>query len=106
MIAVRLVWVVVLGLTAGRPGRPDTTPVVAWTARVLAVRHLIESALLARRGDRQPPRWAVTVDALHGLSMVAVAMVSRPLRPPALCSAAAAAAISSVSGLERHRRRA
>jgi hypothetical protein len=43
----------------------------------------------------------VWVDATHGASMVATAVVSQPLRRPALVSATAAFGISAVSEFER-----
>ncbi len=100
-IAVRLAWLTALVSTAGRPGGSGGPPPVRWTARALALRHLVESATLIRRRYRRPPVWSVWVDALHCASMVAVAATSRRLRVPALISAAAASAISAVSALAR-----
>jgi hypothetical protein len=98
-IAVRLGWATVLALGTARPG--GARPVVAWVARVLAARHLAEAAALARNTSARPPAWTVWVDALHAASMVAVAAVSRPLRRPALVSAAGATAISATSEFKR-----
>ena len=100
-IAVRLIWAISLLLTAGRPGRSDRSREVSWTARALALRHLTESAALVRRGTSRLPAWTVWVDATHGASMVAAAVVSRKVRRPALLSATAAFGISGVSALER-----
>jgi hypothetical protein len=97
-IAVRLVWAVSLLLTGGRS---DSRREVRWTARALAFRHLAESAVLARRRSGGLPAWTVWVDATHGASMVATAVVSRSLRRPAVISATAAFGISGVSELER-----
>jgi hypothetical protein len=100
-VAVRLMWAVSLLLTAGRPGRSDRPREVRWTARTLALRHLAESAALLRRRPARLPAWTVWIDAIHGSSMVAAAVVSRPLRRPALLSATAAYGISAASELER-----
>jgi hypothetical protein len=68
---------------------------------VLGARHLREGALLARRGDRSPPEWSVAVDALHGLSMVALAAFSPVLRRDALRSAASAFTLAGASAAVR-----
>jgi hypothetical protein len=102
-LTVRLIWAISLLLTAGRPGRSDRSREVSWTARALALRHLAESAILVRRRTETArlPAWTVWIDATHGASMVAAAVVSPKVRRPALVSATAAFGISAVSELER-----
>jgi hypothetical protein len=69
--------------------------------RVLGVRQLVEGAVLARHPRRPPPAWSIAVDALHGLSMIAVAAGMPGLRPAALRSAASAFTLTALSAYER-----
>ncbi|MBV9802049.1 MAG: hypothetical protein JO130_02600 [Solirubrobacterales bacterium] len=81
---------------------PEPAPgYVRGAVRVLGARHLVEGALLVRRGDRTPPEWSIAIDALHGLSMVALAAFSPALRPDALRSAASAFTLAGLSAYER-----
>jgi len=81
---------------------PDPVPGYARTAvRVLGARQLIEGAVLARHARRPPPEWSIAVDALHGLSMLALAAARPGLRPAALRSAASAVTLAALSAYER-----
>jgi len=60
-----------------RPGPPD--PLSRQVARVLAVRHVLQGALTARHPRAGPLRFGATVDAIHGISMMIVAL-SQPRR--------------------------
>jgi hypothetical protein len=81
---------------------PDPVPGYARAAvQVLGVRQLVEGAVLARRARRPPPAWSIAVDALHGLSMLALAAARPGLRPAALRSAASAFALTALSAYER-----
>jgi hypothetical protein len=55
---------------------------------VLAGRHLAESVVLARHSTSRTRAAIAVVDALHAASMVALAVVRREERRPALVSAA------------------
>lgn len=70
-------------------------------ARLLGVRHLTEAGLMARRPAMPPPRWSIALDALHGLSMLALASLSRNLRGVAVRSAAGAFTFVALSAYER-----
>ncbi|MGI8863768.1 MAG: hypothetical protein ACR2JH_05105, partial [Solirubrobacteraceae bacterium] len=65
----------------------SSDPLVTWAARLLAARHLIETAMLVTRRDPRPPRLVIAVDSLHAASMFAVALASRRLRRPPLAGA-------------------
>ncbi|HET6868192.1 MAG TPA: hypothetical protein VFH80_19920 [Solirubrobacteraceae bacterium] len=81
---------------------PDPVPDYARGAvRVLGVRQIVEGAVLARHPRRPPPKWSIAVDALHGLSMLAVAATRPGLRPAAVRSAASALALTALSAYER-----
>lgn len=81
---------------------PDPVPGYARPAvRVLGARQLIEGAVLARNARRPPPEWSIAVDALHGLSMLALAAARPGLRPAAVRSAASALALTALSAYER-----
>ncbi len=69
--------------------------------RVLGARQLVEGAVLARHSRRPPPEWSIAVDALHALSMGALAAARPTLRPAALRSAASALAFTALSAYER-----
>jgi hypothetical protein len=104
LTATRIIWGVVL-LTS--PDRvlakcPDPVPGYARTGvRILGARQLLEGAVLARHARRPPPEWSIAVDALHGLSMLALAALQPGLRPAALRSAASAFTLTALSAYER-----
>jgi hypothetical protein len=76
------------------------SPGLVLTTRVLA-RHLIEAGLLVPHVDEPPPRWAVGVDALRGLSMLGVALSAARFRAPALASAGVASGLAALAAHER-----
>jgi hypothetical protein len=81
---------------------PDPVPGYARTAvRVLGARQIVEGAVLARHARRPPPKWSIAVDAIHGLSMLALAAMQPGLRPAAVRSAASALALTALSTYER-----
>jgi hypothetical protein len=81
---------------------PDPVPGYARAGvRILGARQLVEGAVLARHARRPPPEWSIAVDALHALSMVALAALRPGLRPAAVRSAASALALTALSGYER-----
>ena len=81
---------------------PDPVPGYARVAvRVLGARQLVEGAALARHPRRPPPEWSIAVDALHALSMLAVAAARPDLRPAALRSACGALTLTALSAYER-----
>jgi hypothetical protein len=82
-----------------RLGRPS--PGVVAVTRILGARHVAEVVILAHRGYRSPPRWALIVDAVHAASMLALATRSRRLRREALTSATAAAVLAGLTEIER-----
>ena len=84
------------------PEGPDPAPAyVLGAVRVLGVRHLLEGAVLVRHARRAPPRWSIAVDALHALSMIALAAARPALRRDALGSAASALTLATLSAYER-----
>ncbi len=100
----RIVWGAVLLASPGRvlAGCPDPVPEYAHVAvRVLGARQLVEGAVLARHPCRPPPEWSIGVDALHALSMLALAAARPGLRPAALRSAAGALTLTALSAYER-----
>ncbi len=100
---VRALWGGVL-LLAPRPLLRRTGPAsngIVLVTRILGARHLAEVAILGARRRERPPRWPVIVDAVHGASMVAVAIASPRLRRDALASASVAGALAGWSELER-----
>ena len=103
-MATRIVWGAVLLASPDRALAkcPDPVPGYARDAvRVLGARQLLEGALLARHPRRPPPGWSLAVDALHALSMLALAATRPGLRPAALRSAAGALTLTAVSAYER-----
>jgi len=81
---------------------PDPAPgYVRAIARVLGARQLVEGAVLAHHSRRPPPEWSIAVDALHALSMVALAAVRPDVRSDALRSAASALTLAALSAYER-----
>lgn len=70
---------------------------VAFGARALGARHLIQAAALARHAGEPTPGWSMWVDATHGASMLALALTSSGLRPAALRSAAVASTFAAWS---------
>ena len=81
---------------------PDPTPAyVLGAVRVLGVRHLVEGAMLVRRARLPPPAWSIATDALHALSMLALAAVRPRLRPNALRRAASALTLAALSAHAR-----
>jgi hypothetical protein len=104
LTAVRIAWGTVLLVEPDRvlAKCPDPVPGYARAAvRVLGARQLVEGAILARHARRPPPEWSIAVDALHGLSMLALAAVQPGLRPAALRSAASAFTLTALSAYER-----
>jgi hypothetical protein len=104
LTATRIAWGAALVVSPDRvlAKCPDPVPGYARSAvRVLGVRQLIEGAVLARHPRRPPPEWSIAVDALHGLSMLALAAVRPGLRPAALRSAASALTLTALSAYER-----
>jgi hypothetical protein len=65
-------------------------------ARVLGARHLGQAALLATVGGRVVARLGAAVDALHGASMIALALAARRHRGAAMSSGAVAAALAAL----------
>jgi len=103
--AVRALWGTALLVAPGRVVRatgaePDAR--VRVVARVLAVRHLAQASVLATSTSPRVHRSSAAVDASHGLSMVALAVVDRSRRRPAFLSAAVATAFA-VAGLRPSR---
>ena len=78
----------------GMGGEPDGAARVV--ARVLAARHLMQSAVLARSRSPLLRRGGAAVDALHGLSMLGLAVVDRSRRRPALLDAGLATAFAVI----------
>jgi hypothetical protein len=74
-----------IGMLLGRAPDRKTAAVI----RVLGARHLVQ-ALMTRRKGRTAHRIGGTVDLLHAVSMVGVAVRYKRHRPPALASAAIA----------------
>ena len=68
---------------------------VLLVARVLAARHLLQGAVVAARPSRRMVAAGAAVDGLHGLSMVALAVVSSTYRRPAATSACVAAGFAA-----------
>lgn len=104
LVGARLAWGAVLLVSPERvlAETPDRVPgYVRSTVRVLGARHLVEGAVLARHARRPPPGWSIAVDALHGLSMLALASARPDLRRDALRSAAAALGLAALSAYER-----
>ncbi|HSC04998.1 MAG TPA: hypothetical protein VLC49_16825 [Solirubrobacteraceae bacterium] len=100
----RIVWGAVLLASPDRvlAKCPDPVPGYARVGvRVLGVRQLIEGAVLARHARRPPPEWSIAVDALHALSMLALAALRPGLRPAAVRSAASALTLTALSAYER-----
>ncbi len=104
LVAGRLAWGVLLAThpdsVLSGPGDPPPGYVRS-AARVLGVRHLVEGVLLARRARQPPPEWSIAVDALHGISMVGLALARPPLRRDALRSATCAFGLAALSSYER-----
>jgi hypothetical protein len=104
LTATRIVWGAVLLVAPDRvlAKCPDPVPGYARAAvRVLGARQLVEGAVLARHARRPPPEWSIAVDALHGLSMLALAALQPGLRPAALRSAVSAFTLMALSTYER-----
>lgn len=81
----------------------DRSPEVERLTRLLGARHVAEAAtLVATRGTRPPPRWPVAMDAVHALSMLALAAIAPRHRRAALTSAGIAAGLVAWAELERH----
>lgn len=81
----------------------DRSTEVERMTRVLGARHLAEAVILiARRGTRPPPRWPIAVDAVHALSMLALAAMVPRHRRAALSSAGIAGGLVAWAELERH----
>jgi hypothetical protein len=100
----RIVWGAVLLASPDRvlAKCPDPVPGYARGAvRVLGARQLVEGIVLARHARRPPPEWSIAVDALHALSMLALAAARPGLRPAALRSAASALVLTGLSAYER-----
>lgn len=100
----RIVWGAVLLASPDRvlARCPDPVPGYARVAvRVLGARQIVEGAILARHSRRPPPEWSIAVDALHALSMLALAVARPDLRPAALRSAGGALTLTAVSAYER-----
>jgi hypothetical protein len=100
-VGTRMAWGALL-LTA--PDRMLAKPVPSYVragVRILGARHLVEGAVLARHARRPPPRWSIAVDALHALSMLALASARPRLRPVALRSTASALTLAALSAYER-----
>jgi hypothetical protein len=74
-------------------------PAVTLAARALGVRHLAEAVVLCRGGSSRSRRLVVSVDVLHGASMVALEMRSRGLRPAAATAAVEAFGIALLSAV-------
>jgi hypothetical protein len=104
LVAARLAWGAVLLLSPQRVLAEPTDRLPGYVpavARVLGARHLVEGALMARHPQSPPPRWSIAVDALHGLSMLALATARPTLRADALRSARAALSLAALSAYER-----
>jgi hypothetical protein len=104
LVGVRLAWGALLVAWPDRVLSEGSEPAPAYVrgaVRVLGARHLVEGALLVRRGDRSPPDWSIAIDALHGLSMLALAAARPALRADALRSAASAFTLAGLSAYER-----
>jgi hypothetical protein len=80
---------------------------VVGVARVLATRHLVQGAVLAARPTRRTDTVSAAVDSLHGLTMVALAVLSPSYRRPAATSACLAVTFAALTGrhLQRGSRR-
>jgi hypothetical protein len=104
LTAARITWGAVLLASPDRvlAKCPDPVPGYARVAvRLLGVRQLVEGAVLARHPRRPPPEWSIAIDALHGLSMLALAALRPGLRPAAVRSAASALSLTALSVYER-----
>lgn len=76
---------------------------VVGVARILAARHLVQGTLVAGHPTRRTQVASVAVDFLHGLTMVALAAVSRSYRRPAATSACVAFAFAGLTGVQLRR---
>lgn len=87
------------GLVARRLSgqRPDSR--VAMVARVLGARHLAQACLSGPAPTAAVLALEAEVDAVHAVSMIGVAVLSRRWRPAALASAAVAAGFAAAGGL-------
>jgi hypothetical protein len=104
LTAARIAWGTALLVSPDRflAKCPDPVPGYARVGvRVLGARQLVEGAVLARHARRPPPEWSIAVDALHALSMLALAAARPGLRPAAVRSAASALALTALSAYER-----
>lgn len=100
----RIAWGIALLVSPDRVLAKCPGPVPGYAragVRVLGARQLVEGAVLARHARRPPPEWSIAVDALHALSMLALAAVRPGLRPAAVRSAASALALTALSAYER-----
>ncbi len=101
---IRGAWGAVLFLDPGLPLRAGgglDTRGLRQVTRLLGARHLIETVVLARAHDARPGRWIARIDALHALSMLALAALSPRLRRDALLSATSASALVALSAAEQ-----
>ena len=100
----RMAWGALLMVSPQRMLAQDPDPAPGYVrlgVRVLGARQLVEGAVLARRAGLPPPKWSIAVDALHALSMLALAATKPRLRPAALRSAASALSLAALSAYER-----
>lgn len=87
----------VLSLVGG--AEPDSGEVIA--GRVLGARHLLDAACLVTAPDALGPVVRV-VDAVHGVSMLGLAAVSRSHRRIAVASAVVAAVLAALQPRATH----
>jgi peptidoglycan/LPS O-acetylase OafA/YrhL len=76
---------------------------VVAVGRVLAARHVAQAAVLAARPTRRADAASAAVDALHGLTMIVLAVVSPRYRRPAATSACVAVAFATVTAVRLER---
>ncbi len=91
---VMLGWPQPVGRAVG--GAPGRAP-AGWVVRVLGIRILVQGVILIARPSRAVALASAGIDAVHGLSMLAVAAGGRRYRRAALSSAAAAALSAAAS---------
>lgn len=100
LLMIRAVWGTMLVLSPARlvGGSPDREHRrLMLGARLLGARHLIQAGLLVRHAGEPPPRWSISVDAMHGASMLVLAVPRSNLRSVALRSAAVASGFAASS---------